>query len=429
MEHPVADFAPPPPARRRTPVWLFALLQIPYGVSGAFTAATIGRILKLAHVDSATIESTIAASVLVAGIQFLWAPTVDVRLRRRSWYLIMAWTGAALLGAAMMMPLPSRVGAFIALTLAAQVAICLTSACLGGLIVTTVPDEQRGRASGFFNFGNIGVGTLAGGVSLQLLEAHSLPVVGIAVAALTALPSLLVLFVDEPAPPRRTARELFGTMAREVWATLRQRRGWSGVLLCLSPVGTAAAGQLFTSFADAYGVSDRWVTLTNGYLGGAIQGGACLVGGLLCDRVNRRVAYLAAGVATAICATAMALGPMTQTTYVVGALVYMLVTGFCYAAFTAFVLEVVGPAGATASTQYTLFSSAGNFAISYVIKCEGWGRQAWQAHASAATGPRGILFADAALNLVGVAVFVGVLSVLRRERSAIPGRASASSAP
>lgn len=413
VEHPIADPVAQQPPRRSTPVWLFALLQIPYGVAGAFTASTLGRILKLNHVESSKIETVIALTVLIAGVQFLWAPTVDIGLRRRSWYLLMAFTSATVLAAAMMVPLPDHVNLFIVLTLIAQLAICLTSACVGGLMVTTVADHQRGRASGFSNFGNIGVGSIAGGVSLQLLEHHSLQVVGLSVAALTALPSLIVLLIDDPPPEPRSARAIFGAMLREVWSTVKQRKGWSGILLCISPVGTAAAMQLFTSFADVYKVSDRWVTITNGYLGGLLTGTACLLGGYLCDRMNRRLAYLGAGILTAACSACMAIAPMNQTSYVIGALCYLFISGLCYAAFTAFVLEVVGPANATASTQYTLFSSAGNFAIFYAIKFEGFGREYWQSRFGVATAPRGILYADAALNLVGVVLFVCLLALLK----------------
>jgi MFS family permease len=364
--------------RRIPPVWLFALLQLPFGIGGFFSSATLGRILKLNHVEPTKIDTAIGVSVLIAGVQFLWAPTVDIKFRRKTWYILLAFLAAGLLFGAMCVPMPTHVNLFITLVLVAQLAICLTSACVGGLMVTTVPDHLRGRASGFSNFGNIGAGAIGGGFTLQLLEHHALPTVGLAVAALMAIPSLIVLVVDEPPVPKRSAREIFGTMLREVWATVKQRSGWTGILLCISPVSTAAAMQLFTTFSDNYNASARATTLINGYLGGALTGSACLLGGWICDRMSRRVAYLISGAVTAACALGMALAPATPTAYAIGALTYLFITGFCYAAFTSFILEVVGEGGATASTRYTLFSSAGNFAIFYAIKFDGWGRELYQ---------------------------------------------------
>ncbi len=410
---------------RPPPVWLFSLLLIPYGIGGAFSSATLGRILDLNHVGKAKITTAVSLSVLIAGLQFLWAPTVDIRLRRRSWYLIVAFLGGLLMMAAMFTPLPSQVDLFIVLVLLAQVAICLTGPCIGGLMATTVPDELRGRASGFSNFGNVGVGAIAAGVTLQLIEkgtlhlpllgeVSSLRATGVVVAALVMMPALIVLAVDEPLPPRRTARQIFGAMLRDVWNTIRVPRGWSGILLCLSPVGTAAAMQLFTSFATAYQASPRMVTVVNGYVGGLLTGAACLLGGWLCDRMNRRVAYLLSGGLTAAVALGMALAPMTPSTYFWGALSYLFVTGFCYAAFTAVVLEIIGPAGATASTQYTLFTAAGNQAISYMIKLDGWGYDLYGHRFGEAVAPRGLLIADAVLNVVGIGLFSALLLLLRR---------------
>jgi MFS family permease len=417
-------------ARRHPPVWLFALLMIPYGVGGSFSSATLGKILKLHGVSQHVISISVFASLLMAALAFLYAPTVDVRLRRTTWFMIAATTSAALLGTGLYL-LPRHVTAFILFTLGAQVAICLANACIGGLMATTIPDEVRGRASGFSNFGNVGVGAIAGGLTLQLIERDTfvLPylgavscfrVVGVVAAALIALPSLIVLFIDEPAPPRRTAGEIFRAMLRDVWSTVKRREGWSGMILCASPVGTAAAMQIFTTFEKSYHASPRMITVVNGYLGGLLTGGACLLGGLICDRMSRRLAYLLAGGLTAVIALVMAASPMTPTTYAWAACTYLFVTGFCYAAFTAFVLEVIGPASASASTQYTLFTAAGNFAIFYVGLVDDAGFGFYARRWGEAGAPRGLLVTDGLVNIVGIVLFLGLLAILRPRRRSKP---------
>jgi MFS family permease len=209
---------------------------------------------------------------------------VDLWLRRRTWYVLFCTVSGALLFAAQY-ALPSHIDAFIVLVFAAQVAICLANAGIGGLMATSVPDEQRGRASGFANFGNIGMGAITAGLTLQLIESptvklpsfgesSSFRTVGFVVAVLVALPSLIVLAIDEPAPAKKSGSEIFRTMIHEVWSTVKQRSGWSGILLCISPVGTAAAMQIFTTFDKSYDASPRMTTIVNGYAGGFLTGAA-----------------------------------------------------------------------------------------------------------------------------------------------------------
>ncbi len=404
------------PRGKHPPVWLFAILQIPYGVGGVFSSTIIGRILNTNQVDHNKSDWAVTASLLIAGFQFLLAPTVDLKLRRRSWYLLMSTVAACLIMAAMLTPMPQHVDRFIFFALTGQVAIGFLSACLGGLMVSTIPNELRGRASGFSNFGNVGVAAIAGGVFLQLLETRTLPLVGMVVAAAVILPALVVLTIEESPPELKSARELFGRMFGDIWTLLKRREGWTGLLLCMSPVGTAALLQLFSSYASLYHASDRTVTWVNGYIGGFLTGAACLLGGWICDRMNRRWAYIGAGALTAICGGVMAFAPITPQTYAIGALTYLFITGFCYAAFTAFELEVIGTQSATAGTQYSLYTSAGNFAIFYVLRLDSMGREWYEHRHGEALAPRGLLGTDAIVNVVGIVLFLALITLLKPKR-------------
>jgi predicted MFS family arabinose efflux permease len=104
--------------------------------------------------------------------------------------------------------------------------------------------------------------------------------------------------------------------------------------------------------------------------------------------------YLLSGGLTALCGVVMMLSPLSPTTYAVGVSVYLFITGFCYAAFSAAVLETIGKGGAAASTQYALFVSCGNLAIAYVGFIDTRFHEGY--------GPRGLCGVDAALNVVGI---------------------------
>jgi MFS transporter, PAT family, beta-lactamase induction signal transducer AmpG len=181
---------------------------------------------------------------------------------------------------------------------------------------------------------------------------------------------------------------------------LFSKSGLTGIALCVSPVGTAALANYFSGMSRPYHASTNTVALANG-LGnvGLTALGAGIVG-YLCDRYNRRVLYLVSGMLTALCGIVMALSPRTEETYAIGVMTYALITGFCYSAFTATVLETIGKAGKSAATQYSLFVAAGNLAILYVGLVD--------TRFSDDYGVEGVITSDAALNMAGVAILAVV---------------------
>jgi MFS family permease len=132
------------------------------------------------------------------------------------------------------------------------------------------------------------------------------------------------------------------------------------------------------------------------------------------DRLDKRRAYLISGVLIAAVDLAMAFSPRTPATYVIGTMVYSLVAGLCFAAFTAMVLEIVGNADRSAATRYTLFDAAGTLATSYLAWFDGhgydWLKEKGQAGAS------GLLLTDAGMNLLGVAALMVLLALVYRPR-------------
>ena len=146
--------------------------------------------------------------------------------------------------------------------------------------------------------------------------------------------------------------------------------------------------------AADYRASAGMVAFVNGWVSGIVTAVGSLLGGYLCDRYSRRVMYLLSGGLTALVAAVMAAAPLSPTTYIVGVSAYLFVTGFCYAAFSAAVLETIGKGGAAASTQYALMVSCGNLAINYVGLID--------TRFDKGFGPRGLLGVDALLNMVGV---------------------------
>lgn len=398
---------------KHPPPWLFGLTAVPYGVSGGFVAGTMPFLARKAGISVGDIGWYGAALLVPPIVQFLYAPVVDIGPKRKHWLIIVAALGALCLAIALTMPLPSKIGPFLGFAFAGQLVSGLVGTCNGGLLASTLPDRLRGAAAGWLNLGNL-VGAALGAWLTMATSAWLPPwAVGIEVAILMIAPSFAVLIVDEPdRVGRRRAKDVFVTLWRDVARVARSRQGWTGILFCMSPVGTAALLNYATAFAGDYHASVGMVAFVNGPVNGLVTAAGALVGGYVCDRTNRRAMYLLSGALTALVGLTMLALPMTPTTYAIGVSVYLLVAGFCYASFSAVVLETIGRAGAAAGTQYALFVSAGNAAIMYV----GWIDTRFHEH----HGARGLFGVDAGLNVLGIvalSVLFTVFGAWKQQRS------------
>jgi MFS family permease len=329
--------------------------------------------------------------------------------------------GAACVCGALMMPLPSKIGAFLALAVAGQLISGLIGSCNGGILAQTLPDSLRGQAAGWMNAGNLGGAALGTWVAIKMTEHGFAPLtLGLAVAAMMVVPSFAALWIIEDKRAPKPAAHLFVNMVREVWRVARSRPGWTGILLCISPVGSAALVNLFGGLAKDFHASDGMVAFVNGPASALLTLVGSLLGGYLCDRVHRRWAYVTSGALTAACGLVMIAFPLSPMNYAIGVSTYLFISGFCYAAFSAVVLEAVGRAGDAASTQYTLFTSAGNAAIGYVGWLDTRFNHVW--------GPKSPMGADAVLNILGIGMFLMVLFLLRSSGGVQPAQQEAAAA-
>src|SRR5215831_1985877 len=101
--------------RRWPPPWLFGITALPYGVYTGFASTAMPYLLRKAGLPVDQIAGISALALAPALWYFLWSPVTDVRFRRRTWIIVMAVASAACLSAALLEPLPSRIGAFTGL--------------------------------------------------------------------------------------------------------------------------------------------------------------------------------------------------------------------------------------------------------------------------------------------------------------------------
>jgi MFS family permease len=261
--------------------------------------------------------------------------------------------------------------------------------------------EQKGRAGGWFQAGNLGGGGIGGGAGLWLAERLPAAWMSSAIVALLCLScalALLGLTEEHAAESRASALESVAFVLKDLWLLLRARTGALALILCFLPIGAGAASGLWSAVAGDWHASGDTVALVTGVAGGLVSALGCLLGGWLCDRLDRKAAYAIFGVLQALCAVAMAVSPRSEIMYIVFTSLYSFITGLTYAGFTAVVLEAVGLGAA--ATKYSVFASLSNTPIWYMTLVDGWAQGRW--------GSAAMLEVEAACCLIGLLFFLGV---------------------
>jgi len=123
-----------------------------------------------------------------------------------------------------------------------------------------------------------------------------------------------------------------------------------------------------------------------------------VIGGYVCDHMNRWHAYALSGALATVFASYLAFAPHSPWTYALGYSGYSIAAGFAYAVFTALVLEVMGRRDHAAGTAYALFVATGNVPILYMTWLDGVGYRYGTV--------RGLMTVDALANGLGALVLV-----------------------
>ena len=151
------------------------------------------------------------------------------------------------------------------------------------------------------------------------------------------------------------ARQPAARSAATCGQLLRSRIGILALMICLLPIGSGAAQNLWSPIAGEWHASADVVAFVTGAMSGLISAVGCLVGGWLCDRMDRKTAYCLFGFLLAAAAVGMALCPRTSDQYIFWTSAYAFVVGLCYAAYCAVVLEAIG--GTAAATKFSFLSA------------------------------------------------------------------------
>jgi PAT family beta-lactamase induction signal transducer AmpG len=344
-------------------------------------------------VDMARGASIISLLNLPQTIYFLWSPITDFWIRRRTWLMLAATTGAIGLAIVFQIPNLASPAAVTLLFLSACFAQLVVASC-GGIMGSLRSEAVRRRASSFYQAGSLAFGALGIYVVASLAERMNQGHLGWIIAAMIALPSLAAL-----AAPKQDV------LAAETFRLVRKRIGsefkttffrWKAlpyIVLVMFPMGSGAAIGLLPGLAADYHVSGQQVAWMNGLAGTALTALGALAATLIPVNVRASVGYLLVCLVNEVTLAVLWLGPLRPSTYFIGATLYLFTIGTCYAMFTAVVLEFLGDSGKSGSARYSIINSMGNVPVAYMIAVDGLGYGRW--------GTRGLPAADAVVGMVG----------------------------
>ena len=169
------------------------------------------------------------------------------------------------------------------------------------------------------------------------------------------------------------------------------------MLIFIADVVTGVQIPLFPLYTISLGASLGLLGVITAVLGLTRLASALPIG-MLSDRLDRKTAYGLYGLLLAAAAVGMAIAPRTEWMYIVFTTAYSFISGLCYAAYSAVVLEAIGLGAA--ATKYSLFSSLSNMPIAYMTLIDGWAHTRW--------GAGGLLNTEAAIGVAGIIAFIAV---------------------
>ncbi|HTY93950.1 MAG TPA: MFS transporter [Steroidobacteraceae bacterium] len=403
---------------RATHPFAFTVLFLPYGMVGGYCTVTLTYLLAHAGVGVEQIATLVALSLLPQTWKVIWAPLIDTTLSARHWYGASTLASALSVVAIALIPAPQKSLWLVDLLVLVTSISCSFSAIATEMVMAHgTADHQRGRAGGWSQAGNLGGSGLGGGLALWMSQ-HAAPWSGgVLLGAICLACPLALKFAAQPDRSHRAQvpyRATLLAVGRDVWSITRTRTGLLTGLLFLLPIGTAAASGLWPAVAGDWHANADTVALVNGAAGGVLSMLGCVAAGYACDVIDRKSSYLLFGILQAACALAMAVCARTVTTFVVLTCVYAVISGFIWAAFSAVALESIGRR--SVATNYNLMTCISNVPIVYMTTIEGRAQVRW--------GSSGMLYTEATLAVLALAVFTAA-AWISRPRKATPAGSAA----
>ena len=201
--------------------WLFMVLILPFGVMSGYLTVAVAYLLTKSGVPVGQIAGLIALGILPHTWKFLWAPIADTTLTRKGWYVIGCVASALGIWAIGAFPAtPAGLALLSAVVVISSFAVTLVGMATESLMAYDTAENEKGRAGGWFQAGNLGGSGLGGGAGLWMAQHLAAPwMAGAILGGLCLLCCLALFFIPEPHASHREqslARSL-ANVGKDLW--------------------------------------------------------------------------------------------------------------------------------------------------------------------------------------------------------------------
>jgi PAT family beta-lactamase induction signal transducer AmpG len=240
----------------------------------------------------------------------LWAPLVDRFYfpkvgRRKSWIIPMQ---LCLLGAIVVAALNGAAGISVLLASVFMMNLCSATQdiAVDGFAIDTLKPHALGLGNTAQTVGfKVGM-VLTGGVLLSMTATRGWSFLFVCMAALTALPLVLLVFVKEkPVPPKQDgaaeeagAKPTMKEIVRRAWTLLTgSELRWVVIFICTYKIGEELVTSMFNTFLLDNGIGRERIGVWVGSYGMGASITGSVLGGLL---ITRMKVWRVLGIATAL---------------------------------------------------------------------------------------------------------------------------------
>lgn len=373
-----------------------------------FASVTLPYLLTQNGFTVAHTAEIVALGVSASLWRFLWGPVVDLTLSLRKWYWISTLTSSLSIILLSTTPFNDKgIVLLIVIVFVSQIAANLIMVPVGGIMANRIDKSRQGRASGWFQAGNLGGVGLGGGVGLWMAAHFNVLTAGLMLCTISILSAFSVLLIkDIPHDKEKRITDAISDLGKSILSMLKIPVVLFVILMLCMPIGTGAANNLWSAIAADWKTGADTVALVTGIIGGLVSAVGCVAGGFIADRWGNWVAYLGAGLFCAAVTLVMSIFPFQPYVYISGVLAYSFGLGLVNAAFSSVILYAIGKKNA--STKYALLSSLGNLPVVYMTTFDGWAHDKYNS--------RNMLVAEALVCILFVIICIFVISRLKMRK-------------
>jgi PAT family beta-lactamase induction signal transducer AmpG len=337
-----------------------------------FAIVTLPQMLAAQGVRGGRIAVAVAIFLSPISWNFILAPLLDVRFRRRTYALAFGVLAVAVTAFIVIRHQPL---AEVEVVMAVGVlSICMFQSAIGGWVGSLIgkgQDSRLGAWSTIANIGGNGIGVLVSGYATERLA----PAEAAALLFVVFLAPLIVLpLIPAPPPGERLINENFSRFAREIAALLRRREVLVTLALFALPSASFALTNALAGWSGDFRAPASLVSITSGL--GLIVGGivGCSTVPLMAAKMPLRPLYLSIGLVGAAFTLALLMLPRGPATYGLAFMGENLFQSAAIAVSFAIIFEVIGSGDPLAATTFALLVAATNFPIDYmeVIDARGY---------------------------------------------------------